>query len=521
LSGVELGDSIVPSALGRGISQALENIDYSSNLPPSTDVPLDPRAFYQSFGPILHGKTNKPVKDLAPYQYETWELFLKQGRLLEIKAQKVGESTKWLIVDFQMAILPPDNPLSTRGYDTLILSQSREHAREHIRTLYNLIANSEKYSGWLIDRSLMPEEDDDYKKVLRSEQSKQNIIYIRNPTNERQPARIIGVSIDRVGSLASWKRIHHIHASDISLAVGDISEAFSMATSRLANTDGSMVVEAPPTPPQGVLYDMWLKYRSRVQLKPGDFAVYEIPATEAVKYGIISQSFLDSEKERMPANEYERLYLARFTANFGNVFSASVIEKAINLALELEKKYGEAKPRSGHYKSAGYDPAFGSSRFGECILQQTDGILEIIHSGEKERPVITDQAYDAAARIQSWGIDTVQIDASAPEFIKLLKQRIGERLDYENIEPERFKTQKIKPIPWNKEGRAMLQNAVILMERGFVAIHPRNESLLTSLRTAIAEDYRLDKDQTVSNDVFDAWLLSLRPFRMESKGVKI
>ena len=99
------------SKLGSGIQQALRELDYTQDIALDDNTPLNPRDFYHAFGPIQHGKTNKPVLDLTPYQYDTWELFLKQGRIMEIKGQKVGESTKWLIADFQLTTLPQDNPL--------------------------------------------------------------------------------------------------------------------------------------------------------------------------------------------------------------------------------------------------------------------------------------------------------------------------------------------------------------------------------------------------------------------------
>ncbi len=60
----------------------------------------------------------------------------------------------------------------------------------------------------------------------------------------------------------------------------------------------------------------------------------------------------------------------------------------------------------------------------------------------------------------------------------------------------------------------MLGNTLILMEKGKVAIHPKFDKLLTSLRTAVAQDYSLDKDATVNNDVLDAFRLALEPFHI-------
>lgn len=42
-----------------------------------------------------------------------------------------------------------------------------------------------------------------------------------------------------------------------------------------------------------------------------------------------------------------------------------------------------------------------------------------------------------------------------------------------------------------------------------VAIHPSFDKLLTALRIAVANEYKLDKEQTVYVDILDAFRLSL------------
>jgi hypothetical protein len=46
-----------------------------------------------------------------------------------------------------------------------------------------------------------------------------------------------------------------------------------------------------------------------------------------------------------------------------------------------------------------------------------------------------------------------------------------------------------------------------------IAIHPTFEKLLTSLRTAIANEYKLDKEQTSYDDILDAFRLSLQFYK--------
>jgi hypothetical protein len=65
----------------------------------------------------------------------------------------------------------------------------------------------------------------------------------------------------------------------------------------------------------------------------------------------------------------------------------------------------------------------------------------------------------------------------------------------------------------------MLQHTKWLLEEkdedgsSLVAIHPFFDKLLTSLRTAVANEYKLDKTETSFNDVLDAFRLSLQFYK--------
>ena len=46
-----------------------------------------------------------------------------------------------------------------------------------------------------------------------------------------------------------------------------------------------------------------------------------------------------------------------------------------------------------------------------------------------------------------------------------------------------------------------------------IAIHPSFEKLITSLRTAVANEYKLDKEETSYDDILDAFRLSLQFYK--------
>jgi hypothetical protein len=80
----------------------------------------------------------------------------------------------------------------------------------------------------------------------------------------------------------------------------------------------------------------------------------------------------------------------------------------------------------------------------------------------------------------------------------------------------------IVPVPFSVEGAKMLQHTKWLLEEteedgsSLVGIHPSFDKLLTALRTAVANEYKLE-EQTSYHDVLDAFKLSLQ-FYKRSKG---
>jgi hypothetical protein len=62
-----------------------------------------------------------------------------------------------------------------------------------------------------------------------------------------------------------------------------------------------------------------------------------------------------------------------------------------------------------------------------------------------------------------------------------------------------------------------LQGLLLQKEQGYVAINPAFDKLLTSLRTAVAEENILDKEATSYADIFDAFRLALKHYQFVNK----
>jgi hypothetical protein len=73
----------------------------------------------------------------------------------------------------------------------------------------------------------------------------------------------------------------------------------------------------------------------------------------------------------------------------------------------------------------------------------------------------------------------------------------------------------VVPVNFSTEHRSMLGNCKMLLERegGYIAINPKFDKLITSLRTAVENDGMLDKEATSYDDVFDAFRLALCFYR--------
>jgi hypothetical protein len=125
------------------------------------------------------------------------------------------------------------------------------------------------------------------------------------------------------------------------------------------------------------------------------------------------------------------------------------------------------------------------------------------------------------------------VDAANPEVWQALKREFGDNYNDQWVRDQIAECRKynlhiedrifVVPVPFSVEGAKMLQHAKWLLEEkdedgsSLIAIHPSFDKLLTALRTAIANEYKLDKTETSFNDILDAFRLSLT-FYKRRKG---
>jgi hypothetical protein len=61
----------------------------------------------------------------------------------------------------------------------------------------------------------------------------------------------------------------------------------------------------------------------------------------------------------------------------------------------------------------------------------------------------------------------------------------------------------------------MLSNLHVIVSKGYLAVDPKYDKLLTSLGTSYANELTLDKEQTSYNDLLDSLRLSLKGYNLQ------
>ncbi|HEY7226525.1 MAG TPA: hypothetical protein VH481_00165 [Nitrososphaeraceae archaeon] len=82
----------------------------------------------------------------------------------------------------------------------------------------------------------------------------------------------------------------------------------------------------------------------------------------------------------------------------------------------------------------------------------------------------------------------------------------------------------VVPIPFSVAGKDMIMHTKELLEyeRPLIAINPKFEKVITSLRTATSDDLgKLDKEKTSYRNVLDALRLSLKGINLVKKEKQI
>jgi hypothetical protein len=105
------------------------------------------------------------------------------------------------------------------------------------------------------------------------------------------------------------------------------------------------------------------------------------------------------------------------------------------------------------------------------------------------------------------------VDGANRGAVNLAKVAFDESLDWDtkDVSPELMM---IIPVNFTTEHKSMLSHLHVMVNKGYLAIPKQYDKLITSLRTAYAREYSLDKEQTSYSDSLDALRLSLKAYQI-------
>jgi hypothetical protein len=280
----------------------------------------------------------------------------------------------------------------------------------------------------------------------------------------------------------------------------------------IAKSDPYIVMVSTPNAPDGLF--------EHIEKEDEETCLYKRLLLDYT-YGL-GKIYTQEEIDKAKASpSFEREYNLKYLGLIGNVFHTKDIEAAIQKGTGYNPDH-----QINHFsqKSMGIDPAFGSSAFGIVITQRVDNQIQIMHAEEYQRPDFNQMLSTVWDLFRRFGkINKIYIDGSNPSFIRALKIQIGEDEEYEEIIKEAKSRKRnyefsmdVVPVNFSTEHKSMLGNCKMLLERegGYIAINPKFDKLITSLRTAVENDGMLDKEATSYDDVFDAFRLAMHFYRL-------
>jgi hypothetical protein len=346
---------------------------------------------------------------------------------------------------------------------------------------------------------------------------------VKNPTDKRTQSTVAYLNSVRVEAFPS----HHVDTmrglTDVKFILSDESDMYPLFQQRdvrgvmegyigKPNSDPHIVLVSTPKAPGGLMQQIELEedslyHKLRFDYHYGLEGPYPIYSEEQIAKARFSPEF---------GREFELQYLGLV----GNVFSQSSIENCQKI------EYNPRNIRQQVKKSIGIDPSYGSSNFAICATQLVDGKIQVIEASEYQRPNFTDMIEKIWQLKQRYGyVSNLYVDAANPEVWQALKREFSENYNDQWVRDQIAECRKynlhvedrmfVVPVPFSVEGAKMLQHTKWLLDErdedgsSLVAIHPSFDKLLTALRTAVANEYRLDKTETSFNDVLDSFRLSL------------
>jgi hypothetical protein len=274
----------------------------------------------------------------------------------------------------------------------------------------------------------------------------------------------------------------------------------------IAKSDPYIVMVSTPDKPGGLFY--------QIEQEPESTCLYKrLKLDYTVGLGkIYNREEIENAKQSPGfGREYELQYLGRI----GNVFNSLQIDRAIELGEQFSIKNLTINDYTLH--SVGVDVGFGSSRTAivvtEFLKEQSKIRVLLAEEYEHANPQdIVDKCFNLyRGNSNTW----FWVDGANRAFINLMKVAFNEPLSWETSKqvanPEVWK---VLPVNFAKEHKQMLTHLHMLVNKEYLCVPKRHDKLIVSLRTAYANEYSLDKEQSSYNDSLDALRLACKMYKM-------
>jgi hypothetical protein len=192
----------------------------------------------------------------------------------------------------------------------------------------------------------------------------------------------------------------------------------------------------------------------------------------------------------------------------GACFSPESIEAAITKPKYMFNPHAD--------KILGIDLGFGSSATSYCIIQLSDGLVQVLHSTQLEKADINYAIIYALDLMRKYNPHHTYCDAAAPSFIRALKRAINEDEQFEQC-IAMYRKMKVPyennmivvPVAFNAHHKDMLAFTKMCMDKELVSIDESICSKLVSELRLVTEKNGV-VDKTINNlDEFDSFRLAL------------
>jgi hypothetical protein len=310
--------------------------------------------------------------------------------------------------------------------------------------------------------------------------------------------------------------------TDVSFILVDEADFFSPNEQRnardvveryIGKTDPWIAMVSTPNAPGGLF--------EQIEKEPFETCIYK--KLVLLYYEGLGTIYSNEEIENAKHSiSFPREYEGKYTGIEGNVFTPQSIEKI------TRSDYDPDTIIPGAVVSVGLDPAFGSSEFGVVVTRFANNRIEILEAEEYERADVQDMIDIVWSLKQKYGsLSAIYTDASMPVVWQPLKKLFGEIhndryvfakiREYENINQPISRVMRVIPTVFSTHSSKMLAQLKMLVDGGYLAIHPRFTKLLISLKTAYANELKYDKSGSTSQhtDVFDALRLAVQVYNKE------